>query len=438
MKAGTGMYDVIVMGGGPSGSMCSTLLAQMGRRVLLLEKEFFPRHHIGESLIPETYWPLKRSGALEKIRAAGFVKKFSVQFASSGGKFSRPFYFFETNHHESAVTWQVTRSKFDKILLDHAKESGVSVIEGAMVTDVLLEGDRVHGVEFRRKSPGGPLGDVERAEAPVTVDATGQSAILGTRLGIRTRDPRLKKAAVYGYFKNVVRDPGLDEGATLVLRTKEGNGWFWFIPLEDGVTSIGVVADPDYLVKGRGNDREAIYREEIARCPALASRMENAQRVGDMHTISDYSYRSTRCSGPGWALIGDAFGFLDPVYSSGVFLALKSAELAADTIEAAFAKGDFSGESLGAYGGKLSGGIESFRKLVYAFYAEGFSFGKFMQKHPNTRHNLIDLLVGDVLKPGVDEIFDSMKEFIEIPAPMVSASNGRPMEMAAPAASARS
>lgn len=432
------MYDVIVMGGGPSGSMCSTLLAQHGRRVLLLEKDFFPRHHIGESLIPETYWPLKRSGALEKVRAAGFVKKFSVQFASTEGRFSRPFYFFETNHHESAVTWQVTRSKFDKILLDHARDCGVTVIEGATVTDVHFEGDSVKGVDFRRKGEGGALGAVETVHAPVTVDATGQSAILGTRLGIRTRDPRLKKAAVYGYFKDVVRDPGLDGGATLVLRTKEGNGWFWFIPLEDGVTSIGVVADPDYLVKGRGNDREAIYREEIARCPALAQRMEKAQRVGDIYTISDYSYRSTRCSGPGWVLIGDAFGFLDPVYSSGVFLALKSAELAADTIEAAFANGDFSGDSLGAYGAKLSGGIESFRKLVYAFYAEGFSFGKFMQKHPDCRHNLIDLLVGDVLKPDVDAIFESMKEFIEIPAPLMPSGNGKPAGMPATAASARS
>lgn len=418
-------WDVIVMGGGPAGSTCATLLAQQGRRVLLLEKEFFPRHHVGESLIPETYWPLKRIGVLDKIKDAGFTKKFSVQFASGSGKYSRPFYFFETNHHESAVTWQVTRAKFDKILLDHARESGVHVIEGAKVIDLLMEGDRVRGVEYAvRETPDAEPGEPRRASASVTVDATGLNALIASKLGLRRRDPCLKKAVIYGYFKNAMRDPGVDEGATLVLKTQKGNGWFWFLPLANDETSVGVVADPDYLFKGRGRDYEAILMEEIDRCLALAPRMKNAERVGEVYTASDFSYRSSQGAGPGWVLIGDAFGFLDPVYSSGAFLALKSGEFAADAIDAAFKENDFSGERLGAFGERLTAGLETFRKLVYAFYTEGFSFGQFMQMHPEYRHNLIDILVGAVFKPDIDAIFGPMSEEIGIPG-RLAASNGR-------------
>lgn len=414
--AGRKSYDVIVMGGGPAGSTCATLLAQQGRRVLLLEKEFFPRHHVGESLIPETYWPLKRTGVLEKIKTAGFTKKFSVQFASPSGKTSRPFYFFETNHHESAVTWQVDRATFDKILLDHARDCGVDVIEGAAVTDLLMEGDRMTGVAWLpREKPGADPGPRVEAHAPVTVDATGLNALISTRLGLRRRDPGLKKAVIYGYFRNAMRDPGVDEGATLVLKTREGNGWFWFLPLRDDVTSVGVVTDPDYLFKGRGRDYEVILMEEIERCVALAPRMKDACRVGDVHTASDFSYRSTRMAGPGYVLIGDAFGFLDPVYSSGAFLALKSGEFAADAIEDAFRHSDFSEERLGQFGERLTAGLETFRKLVYTFYTDGFSFGQFMMKHPEYRHHLIDILVGNVFKPGIDDIYEPIGETIPIP-----------------------
>lgn len=408
-------YDVIVMGGGPAGSCASTLLAKQGRSVLLLEKEHFPRHHIGESLIPETYWPLQKMGVLDKIRASGSTKKFSVQFFNPDGKASKPFYFFEVNHHESAVTWQVQRSEFDTILLNHARECGVEAHEGARVTEVLFDGDRAIGVEAMMGGSEAPT----RFEAKVIVDATGNAAILGTKFSLRRRDPRLKKAVIYGYWNNAIRDTGADAGATLVIRLKEGLGWFWYIPLKDDVTSVGVVADPDYLLKGRGKDYEKILMEEIEKHSTTRARLVNAKRIDQIYTTGDYSYRSSRCSGPGYVLIGDAFGFLDPIYSTGVFLALATGDLAASAIDDAFKHNDFSEERLGAWGKKADQGIESFRKLDYAYYTEGFSFGKFLMKYPQYRDNVIDILVGNVFRPGIDDIFGPMADYAEIPEPLV-------------------
>jgi flavin-dependent dehydrogenase len=414
-------WDVIVIGGGPAGSCVSTLLAKKGRRVLLLEKEKFPRHHIGESLIPETYWPLHKMGVIEKLRASGSTKKFSVQFFNPEGKASKPFYFFEVNHHESAVTWQVVRAEFDMLLLNHARECGVTAIEGAPVKDVIFEGDRAVGVEAKLEGKDAP----NRFDAKVIVDATGLDAFLGSKLGLRVRDRRLRKAVVYSYWKNAMRDSGADGGATLVIRAKDGLGWFWFIPQRDDVTSIGIVADPDYLIKNRGKDYEKILMEEIAKSPTLSQRIENATRCDKVYTAGDYSYRSSRCSGPGWVTIGDAFGFLDPIYSTGVFLALKSGELASEAIDEAFAKNDFSAEQLGKWGPQINQGIETFRKLDYAYYTHGFSFAKFMRKYPQYRDNIIDILTGNVFRPGIDDLFEPMSEFFEVPPPLVEWEKGK-------------
>src|SRR5437868_7194503 len=407
-------FDVIVMGGGPAGSSVAGMLAREGRRVILFEKEIFPRHHIGESLMTDTYWTFRRLGLLEKLRESPFVRKYSVQFANSTGKESRPFYFFEAVHHESAVTWQVTRAKFDHLLINHAAEQGAVVHQGVLVKQVLFEGDRAVGVEVQMQD-----GTREKFFAKVIVDATGQSAMLSNKFRWRVRDPKLKKAVLYSYFKGVHREPDLNGGATLVLRTELGSGgWFWYIPLEEDITSIGIVADPDYLLKGRGQDLAKIFQEEIDKCESCRRRVEHATRVDKIYSILDYSYRSKQCAGEGFILIGDAYGFLDPIYSSGVLLAMKMAELAADSIHDAFKHDDFSPERLGQFQTKLDKGIESMRKLVYAFYSDGFSFSKFLQKYPEQRVNIINLLIGDVFKEGVDEVYGPMSEFADIPPPM--------------------
>jgi geranylgeranyl reductase family protein len=416
-------YDVIVMGGGPAGSTIASILAREGRSVVLFEKERFPRHHIGESLMTDTYFTFQRMGLLEKLKKSPFVRKYSVQFANPAGKESRPFYFFEASHHESAVTWQVTRAQFDLMLIEHAAEQGAKVYQETQVKRVLFEGERAVGVEARLRD-----GSTREFRAPVVVDATGQTAMLSNKLGWRVRDPKLKKAVLYSYFKGAHREPDLNGGATLVLRTPRGsNGWFWYIPLENDITSVGVVADPDYLVKDRGQDLAKIFHEEIEKVEPCRRRVAGATRIDKIYSILDYSYRSKNCAGDGFILIGDAYGFLDPIYSSGVLLALKMAELAADSIHDAFKNDDFSGACLGQYQAKLDQGIESMRKLVYAFYNEGFSFAQFLQKNPEQRVNIISLLMGDVFKEGIDDIYGPMADFAVIPPPLYEQLDGQPV-----------
>src|SRR5688572_16798954 len=285
-KQGAESPDVIVIGGGPAGSTVSTLIAQQGYRVELFERERFPRFHIGESLIPETYWILQRLNMLPKMQKSHFVKKYSVQFVNANGKLSAPFYFWDNKPHECSQTWQVRRSEFDHLMLNNAREHGVQVHEGARVLEVLFEGQQAVGV--RVKPEDGPEREVR---AKVVIDASGQSSLLMDRLGLREWDPVLKKAAVWTYWKGAYRDTGRDEGTTVVIQTEGKKGWFWYIPLHDDVLSVGVVAAYDYLFQNRGTmDLETIYFEEVARCPGLKPRLEQATRCDIFRAQKEYSY----------------------------------------------------------------------------------------------------------------------------------------------------
>ena len=426
-------YDVIVIGGGPAGATAATLIAQKGHRVLLLERMRFPRFKIGESLMPATYWTLQRLGVLEKMKASPFVPKHSVQFSNPTGKFSRPFYFAETDPHESSVTWQVLRSEFDAMLLDNAREHGVEVREEAPVKEVLFDGDRAVGVrvEFGGEGeesagsvrPGQPADGVPRRKSgevrdifcKVVVDASGQSSLIARKLGLRRHDPELKKAAIFTHFQGAYRDPGIDEGATLVLHTEGAKSWFWYIPLHDDRVSVGVVGGIDHLVSGRVPDPQKVFDEEVASCPPLPGRLEGARQLFPAVTTRDFSYKSSRIAGDGWVLAGDAFGFLDPIYSSGVLLALKSGELAADAVNDALASNDLSAARLGAHGPGFLAGMEAMRKLVYAYYEEGFSFAKYLRRFPDQRIELIHLLVGNMFRDQANDLFDSMGQMIRLP-----------------------
>ncbi len=393
--------DVVVIGGGPAGSTVSTLLAQQGLKVDLFEREKFPRFHIGESLIPETYWVLERLNMLPKMRASKFVHKHSVQFVSATGKLSAPFYFYDNKPHECSQTWQVVRSEFDHMMLNNAREHGVNAQEEVRVLEVLFEDNRAVGVRIQEKG-----GTQREVRTKVVVDASGQSGMLANRLKMRVWDPVLNKGAIWTYWENAYRDTGRDEGATVVIQTPNKQGWFWNIPLHDNRVSLGVVAPFEYLFKGRGTHEET-YMEEVQKCPAVVERIKDAKRVTGYFATKDYSYRSTECAGEGWVTIGDAFGFLDPLYSSGVLLALKGGEMAADAIAEGFKTGDLSAAQLGKWGPEMNEGIDRMRRLVCEYY-DGFSFGKFVKNYPDLKGKVTDLLIGDLFTDKVDVVWEPM------------------------------
>jgi flavin-dependent dehydrogenase len=401
-----GEPDVVVVGGGPAGSTTSTLIAQQGYKVLLFERERFPRFHIGESLIPETYWVLKRLGMLPKMQQSRFVQKHSVQFVNANGKLSAPFYFWDNKPHECSQTWQVVRSEFDKLMLDNAREHGVEVHEGVRVVDVLMQGGRACGVRVK-----GADGAEREVRAKVVVDASGQVGLIQNRLRLRVWDPVLNKGAIWTYWEGAYRDRGRDEGATIVIQTPSRNGWFWYIPLHDDVVSVGVVAPFEYLFKGRG-PYAATYEEEVEACPAVKERVSKAKRVTGYFATKDYSYRATQVAGDGWVMVGDAFGFLDPLYSSGVLLALRSGEQAADAICEGLEKGDTSAAQLGKWGPAFNEGVDRMRRLVCEYY-DGFSFGKFVKNFPELRGKVTDLLIGDLFTDKVDVVWQPMESLYE-------------------------
>ena len=412
-------YDTIVIGGGPAGSTAATLIAQQGYKVLLLERDAEPTFKIGESLIPATYWTFKRLGMLDKLRASHFPQKYSVQFFTRTGKATNPFYFFETNPHESAVTWQVLRSEFDQMLLDNAEEKGVEVRRGVSVRKVLFEDDKAVGVVVQN----GKLEtkqNIETILGTVIVDSTGQSSLIGRQLKLNTIEPNLKKASLFTHYEGGHRDEGLDEGATLILHTEEKDSWFWSIPLPYNKTSVGVVGELDYLLQNRREpdgklNAEKIFKEELEKCQPLKLRLEGAKQLFPIQTTKDFSYRASRIAGDNWVLIGDAFGFLDPVYSTGLFLALKSGEMAADAVVEAFKDNDFSQTSLGRFGDSFVEGMETFRKLVYAFYTKEFSFARFLSEYPEHLGGIVDILSGDVYRRDVTHIFPDMSKTCYFP-----------------------
>jgi flavin-dependent dehydrogenase len=403
-------YDVLIIGAGPAGSTAAALLAEKGRRVLVFEKEKFPRYHIGESLMPFCWFTLNRLGVLAEMDRIGLVKKYSVQFVTPDGRQSQPFYFFQHYDHPSNVTWQVERSDFDLMLLENARRKGAEVREQTPVTRVLRdESGRTIGVVAA-----GPDGVAREFFAPVTIDCSGRDQVAVGREGWRIKDPQLNKLAIWTYYRGAKRDPGIDEGNTTVAYV-EGRGWFWYIPLRGDVVSVGVVADKDYLFS-ETKDPAAILQREIERNRWIADHLRSGEQFGEHWVTSEFSYRSRYCAADGLVLAGDAFAFLDPVFSSGVFLALKSGEMAADTIDAALTEGDTTGARFTEYGERLCGALENMRKLVYAFYDTNFSFARMLKAYPEHRARLTDSLIGDLFDRDFSELYAAMSEFAQLPA----------------------
>jgi len=401
-------YDAIIIGGGPCGSATAAILAEHGHRVLVLEREKFPRYHIGESMIPFTFHPLQRLGLVDKMRGSAFVKKYSVQFVSPSGKASQPFYFFNRYSQDVAQTWQVLRSEFDQILMDNARKQGAEVREETAVTELIREEGRVAGVRATTRG-----GAAEEFFAPITIDCSGREAFAAVRNRWRMGDPMLHKVAVWTYYKGALRDPGIDEGGTTVAFVPE-KGWFWYIPLHNDVVSVGVVAEGKYLTRGGLKDPAQIFQREIPENKWIEAHVAPGQQTGQHFITGEYSFHSKHCASEGLLLAGDAFCFLDPVFSSGLMLALKSGVLAGDAVHEALISRDFSPERFAEYGKFMRAGIENMRKLVYAFYDPKFSFRELTDKHPDLAGDVTDCLSGDVNK-DFSRLYSAIAEFVPVP-----------------------
>ncbi len=406
-------YDVIVVGGGPAGSTTGALLAEKGHDVLILEKEKFPRYHVGESLMPFCYFPLERLGLVDRLMESANPRKYCVQFVRQDGFLSQPFYFFQHFDHPSSTTWQVWRSEFDKMILDKARENGASVLEETQAKSLIKSENRVEGVVMESKD----LGELE-LRAPLVIDASGRDCFAAHKEKWMVRDPELKKIALWTYYKGAKRDPGLDEGATTVAYLP-GKGWFWYIPLSGDMVSVGIVAEHQYLFNGTTKDHAEIFQREIQNNEWIKEHLAEGEQTGEYRVTGDYSYRNRYCAIDGLALAGDALGFLDPVFSSGVFLALKSGVMLADEVDSALRKNQpLNASCFENYGKRMQSSIETMRKIVYAFYDENFSFGDLVKRGDHLRAALTDCLIGNVDDQDFKELFESMSDLAELPEPV--------------------
>ena len=402
-------YDAIVIGAGPAGASAASILAENERKVLILEREKFPRYHIGESLIPFTYHPLERLGMIDQLKKSAFTKKYSVQFISPDGDASQPFYFFNRYDRETvAQTWQVMRADFDMMLLNNAREKGAKVMEEITVKELIWNEGKVVGVKTIDKN-----GEENDFYAAITFDATGKEAFSATRNGWRERDPYLNKVAAWAYYEGATRQEGVDEGATVVAFVPE-KGWFWWIPLHDNRVSLGIVAEGKYLSRGGIRTPQEMLEREIDNNKWVKENLGPAKRISEFYITNEYTHHSRHCGTEGLVLIGDAFCFLDPVFSSGLMLALKSGVMAADAAEEAFQSKDLSPERFTEYSATLREGIENMRKLCYAFYNENFSFADLVKKYPDIAGDVTDCLSGDVNK-DFTRLFNCIEDFCDVP-----------------------
>jgi flavin-dependent dehydrogenase len=322
MKVDT--YDVAIIGGGPAGSTAATLLAKAGRRVIVCEREKFPRFHIGESLLPFSVQTFDRLGVRQKLDAT-FMPKFGGEIVAACGTRGVKFYFKDGFRSQRDRAYQVTRSEFDKVLLDHSRENGAEVREETEVTKLEFLDDRVK-VDIDASD-----GTKSTIEARYLLDCSGRQTILGGLFNLKQTYDYLQKFSVFAHYENVERLLGKD--ATLIRMVRGLDRWFWLIPLTETRTSVGVVMDTATF-RATKLAPQAALEKFIAEQPLMVDRMKNAVRVSPVYSAGDFSYRNTRLAGERWLLAGDAAGFIDPVFSSGVFLAIMSAEKAADTLDA--------------------------------------------------------------------------------------------------------
>lgn len=362
-------YDVVIIGGGPAGSAAGALLAAKGKKILILEKEKFPRFHVGESLIPYGNDVLKELGLWEKIEQAGFMPKWGAEFCVGNGSKFKQFWFGSSLGESYAKTFQVERGKFDQILLDNAQIAGCEVKQESLAKQVIFNENEVN-ITYNQNNLSHSI------SARWLLDASGRDSFLGKHLKISKYETQSdKRIAIYAHFENVFRNEGQAAGHIIIVRI--ANGWFWFIPLTETKTSVGYVQSlKDF--KASGLNPEESFRAIVQQETELLARLKNAKHIGEFHVTSDYSYRFESFAHPRALMVGDAAGFVDPIFSSGVMMALKSAKLATKTILKAEAKNQMlSVSARRSYTHRVRKMMEIYVNMINAFYDPN-SFEVFM------------------------------------------------------------
>ncbi|HEX5339387.1 MAG TPA: NAD(P)/FAD-dependent oxidoreductase [Gammaproteobacteria bacterium] len=391
--------DILVIGGGPGGSTAATLLARRGYKVMQFEKAHHPRFHIGESLLPMNLPVFERLGVLEKIRAMGVYKP-GADFEADNERGYNNYAFARALGNSPPHAFQVWRQDFDKMLFDHARENGVDAREGAEVVAVEQHGARDTRIEVRSDD-----GRSYRVQCRYLLDASGRDAFMASKKKLKRKNPLHQSAAIFGHFHDAEYRPGEDAGNISIYNFK--HGWMWMIPLPNGVMSVGAVCRPDYLKQRRGRTREFLY-QTLEQNAALWKRMQNAKLIGDeVRVTGNYSYDSTRIGGPGWMLLGDAFAFLDPVFSSGVYLATSGAEQTVAVVDAALREPSQELRLQKKLEKRLRGGMRRFSFFIYHFNSPVMQY---LFQHPrNTwqiEQGVISMLAGD--------LFDSRPVWLRI------------------------
>lgn len=381
------MHDVAIIGGGPGGSTAANLLAQAGRSVVLFERERFPRFHIGESLLPHNVRIFERLGIAGRL-SASFMEKWGVEFVSSDGALTRLFHFDEAIDPRYPMCFQVPRAEFDLLLLEEAARRGCEVHQEAVVGAVHQDGEGAWRLSVEE------AGARREHRARFLVDASGRDGVLARARGLRDMDPLHRRAAIFAQFRGVPRRSGRDAGNIIIILMRDG--WFWVIPFSDGRTSVGVVAEGRRIGE-QGVPPDVALGRAIARCPAASRLMARAERVSPVYSTSDWTYNSREIAGPGHLLVGDAAAFIDPVFSTGVLLAMSSAEMAAAILDESLERGAIPAGLRREYERRVTRHVRGYRRMVDAFYSRAFPrLCFFPERRLGLPGAVLTLLAGDM------------------------------------------
>jgi len=387
-------FDVAVVGAGPGGSTVASYLAKAGKKVIVFERERFPRFHIGESLLPHNLPLLEELGLMEQMEKR-FIRKYAANFSDRGGTRTVRYPFAEAISKKYPYAYEVERSEFDLMLAENASTLGAEVRFGWSVNKVIFENDQAVGVEATEIDSGQKI----TVRCPVVVDASGQSILMGKRLGLKRKSMLKTRAAFFTHFENAQREPGDREGDIQIVAYRYG--WFWMIPFKGNTTSVGVVINEAFLAgRKKEDDLETSLWRAINETPYVKDRLKNATQKWPAKSIGNYSYGMKRYAGNGFVMVGDAGAFLDPVFSSGVFLAMKSAQLASESILACFSKNDFSASRFRAYEHCLRNSQKLFFRFINGWYDPAFLDLFFIPKNIlGVRSAIVTVLAADVFNP---------------------------------------